>query len=79
MRRSKLEIFADSPDRLAFSSRIIDQNEETLHFTWPSDGKRHWFLPQVSGPDGHLAMLGNPVYINYSAENGKSLVLTDGQ
>lgn len=34
--------------------------------TWNSDGARHWFRPQVNGPDEKLWLLGNPVYINWS-------------
>jgi hypothetical protein len=37
----------------------------TLHTQWMSDGGRHWFRPQVNGPDGKLWMIGNPIYINW--------------
>jgi hypothetical protein len=37
----------------------------TLHTRWTSDGRRHWFRPQVNGPDGKLWMIGNPIYINW--------------
>ena len=37
----------------------------TLHTQWTSDGQRHWFRPQVNGPDGKLWMIGNPIYINW--------------
>jgi hypothetical protein len=43
-------------------------NEQTgtLHTRWMSDGNRHWFRPQVEGPDGKLWMIGNPIYINWN-------------
>ena len=37
----------------------------TLRFVWTSDGLRHWFRPQVNGPDGKLWMIGNPIYVNW--------------
>src|SRR6185437_10845169 len=36
-----------------------------LHTRWTSDGNRHWFRPQVNGPDGKLWMIGNPIYVNW--------------
>jgi len=39
----------------------------TFRVTWTADGHRHWFRPQVSGPDGKLWLLGNPIYIDWSA------------
>ncbi len=64
---STLKISVDSPNHLAFPSRVIAQDEETLHFTWSSDGKRHWLLPQVNMAAGDLELLGNPIYVNYPA------------
>jgi hypothetical protein len=37
--------------------------------SWVSDGRRHWFRAQVTGPDGKLWLLGNPIYINWDASN----------
>jgi len=39
----------------------------TLHSRWTSDGHRHWFRPQINGPDGKLWMIGNPIYVNWHA------------
>jgi len=41
-------------------------NSSTFRATWTADGRRHWFRPQVVGPDGKLWLLGNPVYVNWS-------------
>lgn len=38
----------------------------TLLTHWTSDGRRHWFRPEVDGPDGKLWMIGNPIYINWN-------------
>jgi len=46
----------------------------TLHSRWISDGHRHWFRPQVNGPDGKLWMIGNPIYVNWgnaTADSGQ--------
>ena len=37
----------------------------TLKAQWTSDGLRHWFRPQINGPDGKLWMIGNPIYVNW--------------
>jgi hypothetical protein len=39
---------------------------ETFHAVWTADGHRHWFRPQVIGPDGKLWLLGNPVYVDWN-------------
>ena len=40
---------------------------QTLH--WTSDGRRHWFRAQVTGPDGKLWLIGNPIYVNWDVAN----------
>ena len=40
---------------------------QSYHAEWTSDGERHWFRAQVSGPDGKLWLLGNPIYVNWEA------------
>jgi hypothetical protein len=54
----------------ALPARVLSQQDATLHFSWPSDGKRHWLLPQVETPEGELEVLGNPIYVNYSEREG---------
>lgn len=43
-----------------------------LRIQWASDGRRHWFRPQVNGPDGKLWMIGNPIYVNWNKIPAKS-------
>ncbi|MEO6964960.1 MAG: CehA/McbA family metallohydrolase [Acidobacteriaceae bacterium] len=38
---------------------------EDFHYAWTADGHRHWFRPQVNGPDGKLWLLGNPIYVDW--------------
>jgi hypothetical protein len=42
-----------------------NEGNGALHTRWMSDGRRHWFRPQVNGPDGKLWLIGNPIYINW--------------
>lgn len=49
----------------ALPPRVLSQQDATLRFRWPSDGKRHWLLPQVETSKGDLELLGNPIYVNY--------------
>jgi hypothetical protein len=44
--------------------------DQTVHFSWSSDERRHWFRADVIGPDGKLWMLGNPVYVNWDLSRG---------
>ena len=52
-------------DGHALATSVIPNEPGTLHTQWPSDGRRHWFRPQINGPDGKLWMIGNPIYINW--------------
>lgn len=45
----------------------IKQAAQTLRFTWPSDGGRHWLRVNVRGADGKLLLVGNPIYLNWPA------------
>ena len=47
----------------------INSADETLPLTWTGDGRRHWFRAQVTGPDGKLWLLDNPVYLNWNLSN----------
>jgi hypothetical protein len=43
--------------------------DSTQTLPWTSDGRRHWFRAQVSGPDGKLWLIGNPIYVNWEVGN----------
>lgn len=63
-----LKISDNDHDNPALPSRVLSQSDATLHFTWPSNGNRHWLLPQVDNSQGELEVLGNPIYANYSGK-----------
>lgn len=44
---------------------VVKSGSETREFDEVSDGKRHWVAVNVRGQDGHLLVLGNPVYLNF--------------
>jgi hypothetical protein len=48
-------------------AQTIGSGDETLHAAWVSDGDRHWIRAEVIGADGHMLLLGNPVYVNWGS------------
>lgn len=52
----------------AVGSKTLGSNSgQTLILSFTADGSRHWFRPQVNGPDGKLWLLGNPIYIDWNS------------
>jgi hypothetical protein len=51
------------------SSAKISSADQRFALSWVSDGRRHWFRAQVTGPHGELWLLGNPIYINWGTSN----------
>lgn len=47
----------------------IHSGDQSFPVAWQSDGNRHWFRAQVTGADGKLALLDNPIYVNWSVSN----------
>lgn len=39
------------------------QDAQTVHFSRPADGRRHWLRVNVRDRDGRLWLVGNPVYL----------------
>ncbi|MFL6708051.1 MAG: CehA/McbA family metallohydrolase [Massilia sp.] len=50
---------------LALDRPAVDGDDVTRSIAWRSDGKRHWLRAEVRDTDGHLLLLGNPIYLNY--------------
>jgi hypothetical protein len=51
------------------SAAILSSADQTLSQSWTSDGRRHWFRAEVTGADGKLWLLDNPVYVNWNIAN----------
>jgi hypothetical protein len=47
----------------------IDAADKMIPLLWTSDGQRHWLRVEVTGPDGKLSLIANPVYINWTVSN----------
>lgn len=58
LQNSYPEIVHDEPNALVFG-------EQMTGFDYRSDGKRHWFRVNVRSMDGHMLILGNPIYVNF--------------
>jgi len=59
----------DGQDVTPDAGGAIPAAEATRTLPWTSDGRRHWFRAQVTGPDGKLWLIGNPIYINWNVAN----------
>lgn len=60
----RAEVTSDAGD-VPLASPLITQGDQTISFSWTSDGKRHWLQVSVRDAGGKLLLLGNPVYINF--------------
>lgn len=59
----------DGHDIALAESPTISTADTTQTLPWTSDGRRHWFRAQVTGPDGKLWLIGNPIYVNWEVAN----------
>jgi hypothetical protein len=59
----------DGKESALNSANSIASADASTPQTWTSDGRRHWFRAQVTGPDGKLWLLDNPVYVNWNLSN----------
>ena len=63
-RGSILRISVDNQTTVPWKRASIAEDDQTLHFSWTSDGKYHWFRADVITSDGTLQILDNPIYVN---------------
>jgi hypothetical protein len=59
----EIEVILDGARAALLKDPRINTPAESFEFPWRSDGGRHWLRIDVRDPDGHLALVGNPVYI----------------
>lgn len=64
-----LQWVEDGQDAAPAGGTPLSAADTTITVQWRSDGKRHWFRAQITGPDGKLWLLGNPIYVNWSVAN----------
>ena len=60
-----IELFEDGKPLKTATLSSSPDSQETMQATWQSDGRRHWFLAEVLGPDEKPWLLGNPIYVNW--------------
>jgi hypothetical protein len=58
-----LSIASDGPKPDLADPKLAG-DDESRSLTLAGDGARHWLRAEVHGPDGHLWLLGNPIYLN---------------
>jgi hypothetical protein len=61
----KVALLEDGQEMRASTPAVSANPGRIFHYAWTGDGHRHWFRAQVSGPDGKLWLLGNPIYVNW--------------
>jgi hypothetical protein len=69
---AKLVFLEDGKPQAGPPDATIHGADQTIRLPWNSDGKQHWLRLDVRGPDGKLWLLGNPIYINWSAPHTAS-------
>ena len=60
----------DGQELTPTSSASIASADSAQSIDWTSDGRRHWIRAQVTGPDGKLWLIANPVYVNWDKPAG---------
>jgi hypothetical protein len=63
--KGRVTFLEDGRELKAASPPALSSSSQTVHFSWTSDGQRHWFRAEVIGPDEKLWLLGNPIYVNW--------------
>ncbi len=69
-----VHFYIDGEDSSALAPQTIASGDETVHGVWNSDGARHWIRAEVVGGDGHILLMGNPVYVNWGSASAALFV-----
>ncbi|HEY0649870.1 MAG TPA: CehA/McbA family metallohydrolase [Phenylobacterium sp.] len=59
----KVVLRSDEPKFVPPNPISVEGDDATVDVAFGVDGKRHWVRVDVTGPDGALWLLGNPVYL----------------
>jgi hypothetical protein len=68
---SSVRVVIDGKHNLGTPAAITSP-DQTLTSHWQSDGRRHWLRADVVSESGKLQLLGNPVYINFPANQARN-------
>ncbi len=61
--RATIHLFVDGRETPALGPLSTGTGDETLPFSWTSDGARHWLRAEVRDANGSLMLVSNPIYI----------------
>ena len=61
----RIEVIVDGAIAALIAQPAISGAEQGFDFQWRGDGARHWLRVDVRDEQGRLALVGNPVYINW--------------
>ncbi|UZW59729.1 CehA/McbA family metallohydrolase [Lysobacter enzymogenes] len=64
----RVEATLDGAKAALIARPQVSAAQQSFEFDWPSDGRRHWLRIDVRDARGRLALMGNPVYFNWSAQ-----------
>jgi hypothetical protein len=59
----EVEVILDGQRLPLLKNSHIDSAAWSCKFQWRADGKRHWIRVNVRDAEGHLALVGNPIYL----------------
>lgn len=62
-----VHLFLDGHETSALAPLASKFGNETLPFSWTSDGGKHWIRAEVRDSNGSLMLISNPIYINFAA------------
>jgi hypothetical protein len=61
----QIDIVMDGEHGVALADGRIEDDDQTLRFSLPGDGARHWLRVDVRSADGERTLaIGNPIYLN---------------
>jgi len=59
----EIEVILDGQHAPLLEAPRIDSDSQRFAFEWSADGKPHWLRLNVRDASGHLALIGNPIYL----------------
>jgi hypothetical protein len=59
----EIEVIRDGERVPLLSTRRVESAAWPFEFEWRADGRPHWIRLNVRDKDGHLALVGNPIYL----------------
>jgi hypothetical protein len=63
--RATIHLLLDGDERPSLGPLSTTMGNESLPFSWTSDGKPHWMRAEVRDSNGSLMLVSNPIYINF--------------